>query len=103
MSTECLICLESIDDQKTDIPVLKCNCKGDYHDKCINEWFIAKGSIVCPICLSEFNDTHIIVLRTSYLESSNKYCDLDCFICVFKLIILITSASVIFFLVIISK
>ena len=99
MSNECLICLESIGDQKTDIPVLKCECKGDYHDKCINEWFIAKGSIVCPICLSEFNDTHIIVIRTSCLESSSISCDSDCFICILKLIVLITLTTIIFTLV----
>lgn len=103
MSNECLICLDFIDYENKDIPVLKCSCKGTYHDKCLNEWFIAKQSIICPICLQEFNDNHIIVINASLYRSScincrNRFCNLDFIICIFKVITLISFASVVFYL-----
>lgn len=97
MSNECLICLDLIHDQNTDIPVFKCMCKGSYHDKCINEWFIMKKSILCPICLQEFNDNHIIDIRNN--SFTNKYCDSECYIGILKIIVFFVISFSIFLLV----
>lgn len=101
MTKECLICLESMDDIETDIPILKCNCKGTYHDKCINEWFIAKENIICPICLEKFNDNHIIVIHSSRicLDNGNNNCfNLCSIIC--RIIKFIVITGLIFYLII---
>jgi hypothetical protein len=86
-----------MDDIETDIPAFKCNCKGTYHDKCINEWFVAKENIICPICLEKFDENHIIVIHRSRirLDDLNNNCfNLCSIMCKILKFILITSIIV---------
>jgi E3 ubiquitin-protein ligase DOA10 len=56
---ECMICIQNI--SYNDIVILPitnlsgCNCKGQYHKKCLEDWFIHKNDYTCPICLIKFN------------------------------------------------
>ena len=65
---ECMICIEYIPSNDiVQLPIENlsgCECKGQYHKKCLEMWFINKNEYTCPICLIKFN---------AYLEYNQKY------------------------------
>ena len=88
----CVICLDHIGKSTLIILPLKnisnCQCKGTYHIKCLNNWFIKKRCNICPICMSTFrNDTY--QYNANYIDNnsicnsiSNSIDNNKCFICI---------------------
>ena len=85
---ECIICLEYL---KENIVVL--NCKHRYHYQCIQEWFLKKKHLSCPLCCGEseiiniLNETHKIntnmdmdmpKIKLRRINSSNIFRNSDC-------------------------
>lgn len=61
-SPECIICMESINNTSMiTLPInniSRCKCKGNYHSKCLYEWFIIKKKVICPICMMGLNHSN---------------------------------------------
>ena len=83
---ECVICLE---DLKENIVVL--NCKHRYHYQCMQQWFLKKGRLSCPMCRGEseiiniLNETHktntnvnMPKIKLRRINSSNIFRNSDC-------------------------
>jgi E3 ubiquitin-protein ligase DOA10 len=72
---ECMICIEYIPSNDiVQLPIKNlsgCNCKGQYHKKCLEEWFIYKNENTCPICLIKFNAYK--EYNNNFIASYNKY------------------------------
>ena len=78
LSPECIICMESINNTSVvKLPInniSKCKCKGDYHSKCLYEWFIIKKKIICPICMMGLNHCNYypFIDNNYYLFNNNN-------------------------------
>jgi hypothetical protein len=80
-SPECIICMESINNTSIiKLPinnVSNCKCKGDYHSKCLYEWFIIKKKIICPICMMGLNKINFQIIDNNYYNFSNNITNND--------------------------
>ena len=75
---ECMICIEYIPSNDiVQLPIKNlsgCNCKGQYHKKCLEEWFIYKNEYTCPICLIKFIVIEIIKSNIFIIFVTKYYC-----------------------------
>ena len=68
---DCIICIEEL---LNNIVILSCHHRYHYH--CIQQWFLKKGLLSCPLCCKEVEIVNIInpIIETNNIEEHNNNC-----------------------------